>query len=286
MSEKNYYNACPPFIVFTDLDGTLLDHYNYSWKEAEPALAQLNKMSIPIIFNTSKSAREVLSLQKNMGISAPFIVENGSALYIPCNIPKTIFSQGIKKSEIFDSALTEDYYYILFGEHRNNILEISNQVRLQNKWNFEGFSDWTSDKIMELTNLDDGAAKQAMDRQFSEPFLWQDSEANFKNFTSILQTKNLKILKGGRFYHIIGNTNKAKPITYLKQTLYQQSNTKVISLGDSANDIDMLDIADFPVCIRSPVNDFISPKKDNVYFTKNFGSSGWNEAIEKILGEN
>lgn len=286
MPENTYYNSALPFIVFTDLDGTLLDHNNYTWEDAAPALEKLNKLNIPVIFNTSKSVKEALSLQKKMTISAPFIVENGSALYVPSNIPKSIFTKDGQVQEIFNSSLTDDYYYILFGEHRKKLLGIAHQARLQNQWSFEGFADWTTDKVMELTRLDEETAKQAMDRQYSEPFLWQDNDSAFKNFTSFLQTKQLQILKGGRFYHIIGQTNKAKPILYLKQTLYKQAKTKVICLGDSANDIDMLDVADFPVCIRSPVNEYFLPKKKGVYFTNNFGPNGWNEAIEKLLKEN
>ena len=42
------------FIIFTDLDSTLLDE-NYSWKEAIPALEKINKLKIPLILNSSKT---------------------------------------------------------------------------------------------------------------------------------------------------------------------------------------------------------------------------------------
>ena len=42
------------FIIFTDLDATLLDE-NYSWEKAIPALNELNKLKIPLILNSSKT---------------------------------------------------------------------------------------------------------------------------------------------------------------------------------------------------------------------------------------
>ena len=65
----------PHLIVFTDLDGTLLDHHSYSWRAASPAMAKLAANGIPLIFNSSKTAAEMRHLQNAMGIRAPFIVE-------------------------------------------------------------------------------------------------------------------------------------------------------------------------------------------------------------------
>jgi len=70
-------------LVFTDLDGTLLDHDTYSWAAAAPALEELQRREIPLIFCTSKTDAEVQALRRAMGNSHPFIVENGGAIVIP-----------------------------------------------------------------------------------------------------------------------------------------------------------------------------------------------------------
>ncbi len=49
-------------VVFTDLDGTLLDHDSYSYTAAEPALDFIRNNNIPLIFTTSKTAIEVEEL--------------------------------------------------------------------------------------------------------------------------------------------------------------------------------------------------------------------------------
>ena len=68
------------FFISTDLDGTLLDHHDYSFQAALPAIKACEQQSIPIIFNTSKTEAEVDYLQKQMDIKGNMIIENGSAL--------------------------------------------------------------------------------------------------------------------------------------------------------------------------------------------------------------
>ncbi|HHJ53507.1 MAG TPA: HAD-IIB family hydrolase, partial [Caldithrix abyssi] len=67
------------WVVFTDLDGTLLDAQTYSYLPALEAIQLLKEKHIPLIFCTSKTFSEARALQQQMGISDPFIVENGSA---------------------------------------------------------------------------------------------------------------------------------------------------------------------------------------------------------------
>ena len=73
----------PDRIIFTDLDGTLLDHDTYSWKPAESALKLARKMNIPVIFCTSKTRAEVEIYRKSIGNKHPFIAESGEAIFIP-----------------------------------------------------------------------------------------------------------------------------------------------------------------------------------------------------------
>ena len=49
-------------LVFSDLDGTLLDHATYSFEPARPALDRLRNLGIPLILTTSKTAAEVAGL--------------------------------------------------------------------------------------------------------------------------------------------------------------------------------------------------------------------------------
>lgn len=45
----------PALILFSDLDGTLLDHDTYDWSPAQPALKQLAALEVPLVLTSSKT---------------------------------------------------------------------------------------------------------------------------------------------------------------------------------------------------------------------------------------
>ena len=70
-------------LVFSDLDGTLLDHDTYSFEPARTLLGQLERAGIPVIPTTSKTRAELMSLRQQLSNAHPFIAENGAAVYLP-----------------------------------------------------------------------------------------------------------------------------------------------------------------------------------------------------------
>ena len=71
------------FVVFTDLDGTLLDHHTYAYADALPALSKLRQTRTPLIMVSSKTRREIEALRRELENDHPFIPENGGAIFIP-----------------------------------------------------------------------------------------------------------------------------------------------------------------------------------------------------------
>ena len=66
-----------PLLIFTDLDGTLLDSHTYDWQPAAAWLARLREKNIPVILCSSKTAAEMLHIQKLLGLQGlPLIAEN------------------------------------------------------------------------------------------------------------------------------------------------------------------------------------------------------------------
>ena len=66
--------------IYTDLDGTLLDHETYSAEAARAVLHSLTEQGIPIVPATSKPYSQVSEFRREMGPKHASLVENGAAL--------------------------------------------------------------------------------------------------------------------------------------------------------------------------------------------------------------
>ncbi|MDP6101448.1 MAG: HAD hydrolase family protein, partial [Dehalococcoidia bacterium] len=73
----------PTQVVFTDLDGTLLDLETYSFTPALPAVQALLKRGVPIVFSSAKTRSEQEVYRQQLKNHDPFIVENGGCIFIP-----------------------------------------------------------------------------------------------------------------------------------------------------------------------------------------------------------
>ena len=69
-------------IIFSDIDGTFMNHYDYSYKVLKKTVSNIKK-NHELIFNSSKTFAEINVLSKDLGIRFPFIAENGACIFFP-----------------------------------------------------------------------------------------------------------------------------------------------------------------------------------------------------------
>ena len=55
-------------LVFSDLDGSLLDIHTYAWQPAMPWLDKLQDFQVPLILCSSKTAAEMQDIQQDLGL--------------------------------------------------------------------------------------------------------------------------------------------------------------------------------------------------------------------------
>lgn len=70
----------PRFIVFTDLDGTILNHHTYAYQAVLPLLAKLRESNVPVVLNSSKTLSELVMWQQTFALDTPVIAENGGVV--------------------------------------------------------------------------------------------------------------------------------------------------------------------------------------------------------------
>lgn len=247
-------------IIFTDLDGTLLDHQTYSFDAAEPALKKIKAHNIPLVLASSKTAAEIAPLQQAIGISTPAIVENGAGIFWPN-----------AKAEPIDA----------YQKIRDALAALHQDLRSC----FTGFADMGIEGIIETTGLSQEAATQAANRQHSEPGLFSGTEEQRQAFLNALSPFGIKATQGGRFFTLSFGASKADQMQTIIQHLKDQ-NQKLgpsLALGDAPNDIAMLEAADFGVIIRNDAHkdmpELKGETKGTVTRSQQQGPLGWNAAV-------
>jgi mannosyl-3-phosphoglycerate phosphatase len=271
----------PKLIVYTDLDGTLLDHYTYLWDDALPALEKLFLYNIPVILCTSKTRDESIYFRGQIGLDHPFIVENGAAIFSPLGY----FDQQ------FSRILNGGYEIKSFGVSYSELVEFLQICKKELNIQLTGFNELSSDKIQKLTKLPIHQAELARRREFNEPFYFLDerSEKKLPEMISMAESRGLNITKGGRFYHVSGNHDKGLAVKTLVDFFNQDSQNQLISIGigDSLNDLSMLQNVKVPCLVKNghkqynqEVTKRISPK-----LASDVGPKGWNNIILELLEE-
>ena len=249
-------------VVFTDLDGTLMDHDSYDVMPAKAALQALAARSIPVVPVTSKTRTELVPLMQQLGLSGPAIAENGAVIMNTDGSPDT----AVARKTI---ALALD----LLPENIRKAMIC--------------FCDMNIEQIAVATGLTHADAARAAAREASEPFMWQGDAPSLTTLIEImgetLEKFDLRLTQGGRFFHIVPTRDKAAAISALLSEQMPRPQSWV--LGDGPNDVSMLLAADRGALIANEhVNtQRLLPADHNLYMSRASGPAGWHEAITAFL---
>jgi len=274
LTERNFQKDCY-LLVFTDLDGTLLDLETYSFEPALPAIKTLKERNIPLIFCTSKTRAEIEIVRSQLQNNHPFISENGGAIFIP----KGYFSQKFNFTRE-----DPDYLIVEFGTPYSKLKDTIKKMRSLTQGKVKGFGDLSFQEVAHLCRFSLDQAKLAKKREYDEPFILED-EAFKENIQEIARRSDLNITRGGRFYHLTGQNDKGKAVLMLKNMYREKSEKlKAIAAGDSSNDLPMLKAVDYPILVKKTDGSYDpSVKLDNIILASGAGPIGWSDALLKLL---
>lgn len=268
-------------MLFTDLDGSLLNHFDYSFDAAVPLIRELQEKRIPVIPNTSKTANEIALICTEVGLSDGFICENGAAVYLP----KHLFTQ--PQADFDDCG---DYWRKAFVQPRGHWQAILKTVPEHLQTCFKSFAELGVSGIMEATGLPEKNALLSSQRQFNEPLMWLGSDEHKAEFIAFMEQQGATLLQGGRFLHVGGDCDKSTAMQWFANFHQQQSAdvtaTLTIAVGDSGNDIAMLEAANAAVVVKAPNKPYPEINKTSaVVYTETIAPQGWDEGVRAAIIE-
>ncbi|MDW5377351.1 HAD-IIB family hydrolase [Halomonas sp. HP20-15] len=269
-----------PRLIFTDLDGSLLDHYSYDWSPAVPWLKRLKQAGVPVIPVTSKTRAELMSLRLDLGLAdSPFIAENGAVIGLPASWQHARLDRDPRNLDglcVKTPSVDNDFLW--------RRLEV---LRERLKLYYRCMREMTVEEVMRATGLDEPQARQSRIREGSEPLLWDDSDEALEVFRRALHNDGLTLTRGGHFWHVMGDVDKGRSLRWLMARFeaLRGEMPATLGLGDGPDDTSMLETVDQAVLIRGEHRQPVSIVNPHLYCTRSPGPAGWAEGLDYWLGE-
>lgn len=269
--------ATTDLLVATDLDGCLLDEETYSYDEAREALNTLSVLRIPLILISSKTRAEMIPLHRTLGLDAPLVVENGGAILIP----EGYFPQPPERA-----SLNAPYWTVVLGTPRVRLLAALKAIASQTGASLRSFAALGRDEVAARTGLSHAAAGLALAREYDEPFLLDD-EDQAQAVVHAARDRGLNVTRGGRFWHLTGNTDKGEALRVLLSLHDDQGRRfSTVGLGDSPNDLELLRAVQRPIIVPRPggsPDPSLAAALPAAELAPAPGPRGWNAAVLAVL---
>ncbi len=213
-------------LIFFDIDKTLIDE-DYNPEKGIIVVRELKKRGYDVILNSSKTRKEQEYYREVFGLGTPFIVENGSAIYIPEG-----FFPDLKL------AKRSGYHFIQLGVPYDFIVE--NLKQIEDDYGLKYYANSTLDEIKKYLGMNEFLARLAREREFSETIF----EFKDPGFVEVLTSRGLSCQMGSRFIGVLGQTDKGKGMQKLIEIYSKYYQVKTYAVGDGKNDFPMFDVAD------------------------------------------
>tara|TARA_Y100001978_G_C23623765_1_gene399810 strand:- start:172 stop:966 length:795 start_codon:yes stop_codon:yes gene_type:complete len=253
------------FWIVTDVDGTLMDH-SYDLTPAKETIKWLNDLKIPVILCTSKTAAEVEIIRKDLNLKDPYIVENGAAIYGENN--------------------NGEKWEIILGDKYELLNQILKNLSKEVEYPLKPLNNLSDQEIFELTGLSGESLVLMKDRHWSMPFLNPPDNIE-KKLLTICKKYKVNIFRGNRMSHLLSkNSNKGKAIKKLIQ-FSKNYKVKIIGLGDSPNDLPLLENTDYKIIIsglNGPNQSLLNQVNFNDYIISDKPNGfGWQKEVTKLV---
>ena len=245
-------------VIFTDLDGTLLEEDGSLSPDAGGTLGMLRSRGVRVVPLTSKTRLELCRWLEELGGEGWGAFENGAGLMTPGGV------------EILPGALPVDLL-------RDVLRDVRDETRLA----IRSVEEMSDEELAERTGLPLTGIPVVRAREFDLPFC--APEGAEEAITRALQRRpGTRLTRGDRFFHLLGRHDKADALRRLLELL-RPSGT--IGLGDAPNDAAFLRIVDHPVLVpkKKGVDETLRAALPDADIAPAPAGAGWSTAVRALV---
>lgn len=259
-------------IVFVDLDGTLKDSNEKISIRHKRIIEKLANIGIPVVFTTGRNVVYTESLSKQFGASSYIIASNGAEIYNYAN-----------DKMILESVISKESIKTIF--------------ELIKKYNLTFLTNYLNKNYTNKTSLNAGrkvvlSPDEMLDKNISQVIVqFRDVETLNLFENEIIKLKDVKISNENKypgkksknlFFDITNcDVSKGNAVKILCNYL-NISLDNVMAIGDSTNDVDMLNLAKVKVAMANASQDLLEVAN---YTTLSNDEEGVALVLEKLYEE-
>lgn len=252
-------------VLFTDLDGTLLDE---RYRPATEALRSLLDAGVLVVWCSSKTFEEQRHLAAELGVPARFVTENGGGVGAPPGFPKC--SEHAAPIEIGGWGLQ-------YPEVRKRLREAAEETGVE----VRAYGDMSVDELADVAGLDRQSAARAKQRNWSETFLVGRKPGVL---VAALERRRLEVTRGTRFWTVHGRHDKATGVKWFLRRLRMAGVVPITyAVGDAANDLPMLAEVDHPMLLPRSDGRWIKADLEGLVRIDVGGHAGFAAAAQRVL---
>jgi mannosyl-3-phosphoglycerate phosphatase len=259
-------------IIYTDLDGTLLDFETYSFEKALRGLKAIKNLDIPLVLCSAKTRAEQEVYREKLEIEDPFIVEDGNAIFV---------KRGYYPFEFDHHRDDSGYQVIELGRSYGEVRGVLSRVAKESGLTLKGYGDMSIEEVADITGLSRDEAARAKSREYSETLTAENSDESLERLERLLENYGLGLSHGARFHGIMDKAcDKGRAVSVLND-LFRKRYGKIITIGigDSGNDIPMLESVDLPFLVQKLGRKWAEVQIPDLVLVEGIGPEGWNKAI-------
>jgi mannosyl-3-phosphoglycerate phosphatase len=276
----------PRHLIFSALEGALIDPRTDSFAGAEEALSELERKKIAIVLLTTRTREEIDPIRRKLGHNHPFVTENGGGIFFP---------DGYFSLRIPGSVRTARYLSIAQGRPYAEVCEALDDIAEECAVGVAGFHHMSLREIADNTGLRPRNAELARAREFDEPFYFTSlDDKAIARFVEAARERGFDARRGQTFWHLSGGCDTARAVRTLSQLFREATHIKLrlVGIGGGEQDLRWLRVMDDAILLpesresAAPAEDPIPSSSRNkpIVMGDTPGPAGWNQTILNIIG--